>query len=147
MKRRLGLLLSVLILIVAAAGCSAAVQVTPVVGADRDTVLSYSESKTDNLMAAFNADDYTTFSRDFDDAMKQSINTATFPNLKQKVAVIGKYITRQVDRVEETGSYVAVVYNAKFENEDPVTLRVVFMLAEPHSISGLFFDSAKLRNP
>ncbi len=115
-------------------------------GSARETVLGYSEPETDNLLAGLNANDYATFSRDFDDKMKGAITSAQFGNLEQTVVgKIGKYVSRQAADVQQSGDYVTVVYTAKFENDDPVTVTVAFHTAEPHQISGLHFNSAKLR--
>lgn len=115
---------------------------------EKNAVLAYSESKTDNLMQGINQNDYAMFSRDFSDQMKNAIPQTGLNDLRNKViAKIGNYVSRRVDRVEEIGGNVAVVYNAKFEKDEPVALRVVFESAEPHRITGLWFDSAKLRQP
>lgn len=48
--------------------------------------------------------------------------------------------------VEDTGAYIRVTYKASFANEDGVTVRVVFNdSATDHRVSGLWFDSPKLR--
>jgi hypothetical protein len=48
-----------------------------------------------------------------------------------------------VSRVDKNGTFISVVYDAQYENEEHVTMRVVF---DPDQrISGLWFDSAKLR--
>ncbi len=143
MNRRWLVLLG-LILIVAVAGCSTQAQL--VAGAERESVLGYSEAQADNLLAGLNANDYAVFSRDFDAQMKGAMTEAQFANTqKQVIGKIGKYLSRQVDRVERTGDFFAVVYTAKFENDSPVALRLVFRANEPHLVSGLWFDSTKLR--
>ncbi len=112
----------------------------------RVPVLAYSEPETDNLMVGLNANDYATFTRDFDDKMKGAITPAQFANLeKTVVGKIGKYVSRQVTDVQQSSDTVTVVYTAKFENDDPVTMTVAFHATEPHQISGLHFNSAKLR--
>jgi hypothetical protein len=40
----------------------------------------------------------------------------------------------------KTSDFYAVIYDAKFEKEAAVTVRVVFRVAEPHEISGLWFN-------
>ncbi|MDE3090260.1 MAG: DUF3887 domain-containing protein [Chloroflexota bacterium] len=108
--------------------------------------MAYSEAQTDSLMKAINSNDYAAFSRDLNDAMKSAINADGLVNMRTKVNdKIGNYVSRQVSSVLQTGDNVAVIYLAKFENDDAVTVRVVFEMAEPHRISGLWFDSAKLR--
>ncbi len=142
-KRALLLGFAVLALVLLAA-CSGSGQ--PVTGAEREQVLAYSEAKTDNLLAGLNANDYPTFSRDFDDQMRAAMTQAAFGQTQtQVIGKIGKYVSRQVSSVEKNGNFIAVIYDAKFEQDDGVTLRVVFDAAGAHGVSGLWFNSAKLR--
>ena len=131
-----GLLAGVLLLL---AGCAASAQV--ITGAERDQVLAYAEAKTDNVMAGFNADDYATFSRDFDDQMLKALTPTAFQQTRtQVVGKLGRYVSRQVDHVEQTGNFIVVFYNAKFEQADGVTVRVVFDTDAKHLVSGLWFN-------
>jgi len=114
---------------------------TAITGAEREAVLAYSESKTDNLLAGLNAGDYATFSKDFDGDMLDAIPESEFTKLKQgRDATLGAYLSREVADVVQSGDFIIVVYTAKFEKEDEVTMRVVFRAAEPHQVSGLWFD-------
>jgi hypothetical protein len=123
-------------------------QGTPLTGAERDAVLAYSEAKTDNLMKSITDNDYAAFSRDLNDKMKGAVNADALANMRIKVnGKIGNYVSRQVDSVVQSGDVVTVIYNAKFENDAPVTVRVSFEKTEPHRISGLWYDSPKLRQP
>ncbi len=136
-----GLIAGALLLL---AGCSSSAQV--ITGAERDQVLAYAEAKTDNLMAGYNANDYATFARDFDDQMRAAMPQSGLEQSRAQVlGKIGQYVSRQVDHVEKIGNYVAVVYNAKFEQADGVTVRVVFDTDAQHRISGLWFNSPKLQ--
>ncbi len=126
------------------AGCSSGGQ--PVTGAERDQVLVYSEPKSDNLLAGLNANDYATFSRDMDDKMRGAMTQAAFENTRAQVTgKIGKYISRTVASVERNGDFMAVNYDARFEQEEGVTVRIVFNAGGAHTISGLWFNSPKLR--
>ncbi len=142
--RFFSILVAVSLALVFLAACSTGGQ--PVTGAERDRVLAYSEAKTDNLLAGLNANDYATFSRDFDDKMRDALTQSAFGQTQiQVVGKIGKYVSRQVNLVEKTGDFIAVVYDAKFEQEEGVTVRVVFEGGGAHDISGLWFNSPKLR--
>ena len=108
---------------------------------DMDAVLAFSESKTDSLLAGLNAADYAVFSKDFDEAMLKAMSQTQFDTLKQdRDAKLGLYVSRQVNRVVQNGEFYAVVYDTVFEKDDEVTVRVVFRVAEPHEISGLWFN-------
>jgi hypothetical protein len=116
-------------------------------GADKGAVLAYSETIADNLLAGYNSADYATFSKDFDDVMMKGIPEQKFkdsllPTISGK---IGKYVSRTVESVTQSSSFVTVVYNAKFENDEPVVVRLSLSTNIPHQVTGLWFDSAKLR--
>lgn len=139
MKKKIHMLLLTVLAIGIFAGC--APQETTLTGEDMDAVLAFSESKSDNLLAGMNEHDYAAFSKDFDDAMLKAMTQAQFDSLKQdRDAKLGLYVSREVTRVVQSGDFYAVVYDAVFEKDDAVTVRVVFRIAEPHEISGLWFN-------
>lgn len=139
-----------LVALVAAAlilsACGGAQTVT-LSGKARDDVLAYSEPLTDNLLAAMNEANYTRFVLNFDETMKKAVTEKAFQDMLSSTgSKLGAYQTREVTMVEDTGAYMRVTYTAKFANEEGVTVRVVFSDgASDHLISGLWFDSPKLR--
>jgi hypothetical protein len=40
----------------------------------------------------------------------------------------------------EQGEFYSVIYDAVFEKDDAVAMRVVYRIADPHQISGLWFN-------
>jgi hypothetical protein len=138
-EKKIFLLFLVAILFSLLAGCGS--QGTTLTGADRDAVLAFSESKTDNLLAGMNAGDYATFSADFDQDMLAAMTQSQFDALKlDRDAKLGLYVSRQVNSVVQQGDFYSVSYDAKFEKDEAVVVRVVFRLAEPHQVSGLWFN-------
>ena len=137
--KKIHVLLLAVLLVSLLAGCGS--QGTTLTGADKDAVLAFSEAKTDNLLAGMNANDYTMFSKDFDQDMLKAMTEAQFATLKtDRDAKLGLYISRQVNSVMQQGDFYAVIYDAKFEKDEAVTVRVVFRVAEPHEVSGLWFN-------
>lgn len=137
-NRNLSILVAVLIFSMLA-GCGSTD--TTLTGADREAVLAFSEAKTDNLMAGMNMNDYATFSKDFDPAMLNAMSQSQFDTFKKdRDTKLGAYVSRQVNRITQSGGYYAVIYDTKFEKDDAVTMRVVFNTSEPHEISGLWFN-------
>ena len=121
------------------AGCGP--KETTLSGAERDAVLAFSEAKTDHLLAGMNANDYAAFSQDFDQEMLAAIPQSAFETLKaDRDATLGLYVSRTVNTVVQSGEFYAVVYDAVFEKDEAVTVRVVFRVAEPHQVSGLWFN-------
>jgi hypothetical protein len=115
---------------------------TILTGQEQESVLAFSEMKTDNLMGGMKAGDYAAFSQDFDQAMRTAMSEEAFGKFKQEYdAKLGTYVSRQVKEVaqSQSGKFVAVVYDTVFEKDDSVIMRVVFQAEEPHAISGLWF--------
>jgi len=124
--------------------CSAGAQ--PITGAERGAVLAYAEPKTENLLEGFNAGDYAVFARDFDATMRQAETETVFTQTRAAIQnKIGKYVSRQVTDVVKQDNFIVVIYNGRFEGEDGVTMRLVFTPDDEHQITGLWFDSPKLR--
>jgi hypothetical protein len=114
---------------------------TELTGTDMDTVLAFSEAKTDTLLSGMNNNDYAVFSQDFDADMLEAMSQAQFDTLKKdRDSKLGLYISRDVSSVKLVGDFYAVSYTAKFEKDDNVLVRVMFCVTEPHQVSGLWFD-------
>ena len=139
MKTKLSLLFVALTCVSLLASCGS--QGTTLTGADRDAVLAFTEAKTDNLLAGMNAGDYAVFSADFDADMLKAMTQSQFESLKaDRDAKVGAYVSRTVNSVIQQGDFYIVVYDAAFEKEAAVVMRVIFRVAEPHQVSGLWFN-------
>jgi hypothetical protein len=103
---------------------------------------------TDNLLQGMNERDYARFARDFDEQMAKAMPASSFDGFMTSIGdKIGLYQSRTVSTVEVVENFTHVVYEAQFADDNPVTLRVVFNKdTADHLISGLWFDSAKLRD-
>jgi hypothetical protein len=142
MKKGLFVLVAVLLLVPSLTACSSAKTLD---GTDRDNALAYTEPLADNLLNGYNAADYSVFSRDFNDAMKKGLTEQSFQTtLNTNVMVkLGKYVSRQITSVSDTGDYIVVLYDAKFELADHVTITFSVTKTEPHQVGGLYFTPAK----
>ncbi len=139
MKNKTYTLILIALLFSLLTGCGS--QGTTLTGADRDAVLAFSESKTDNLLSGMNAGDYAVFSADFDQDMLSAMGQAEFDALKaDRDTKLGLYVSRVVNSVVQQGDFYVVLYDAKFEKDDAVVVRVVFRIADPHQVSGLWFN-------
>lgn len=137
--RRLFCLMVGILLVVGLTGCGS--NSTTLTGADKDAVLAFSEAKTDTLLAGLNAGDYALFSQDFDTDMLKAMTQSEFDKLKaDRDAKLGSYVSREVNSVVQSGDFYSVVYDAVFEKDNAVMVRVVFRVADPHEVSGLWFN-------
>lgn len=143
-KNKTILILFAIFLLSYLTGCSQSRLLT---GSEREQVLKIAEPYTEGILQGYNQNDYTQFSANFDNAMKKSLNQENFKALTQSFTTkIGKYESRQVTSVQATGTYFTVNYQAKFEKEDKVSMRVVITNNEPFLVTGLWFDSPALRS-
>jgi len=142
MKTTLKLAL-ILTLLLVTTGCGGA---QPLSEEQQATVLDFTEPMADNLLLAMNAGDYSLFARDLDQAMLDAIDETGFEDMRAQInGKIGDYLSREVTSVTTAQGFYIVVYTARYELDEPVTIRLVFHVDEPHLITGLWFDSAKLR--
>ncbi|MCE5338596.1 MAG: DUF3887 domain-containing protein [Methanomicrobiaceae archaeon] len=140
--------LTVLLLLLAVSACGCIDQESVISDDDAAQVLAYADPIAENLLAGFNEDNYTTYSRDFSPEMKQALDKGAFEQNREHVTSrIGLYKSRESPVVTQTGEYIAVTYKAAFEREDGVNLRFVFKKDdESHRLHGLWFNSPKLRS-
>ncbi|MEW6771455.1 MAG: DUF3887 domain-containing protein [Bacillota bacterium] len=124
-------------------GCSRKADVS----VDQQSVLPYADPIADNLLEGFNEGNYTKFSRDFDEQMKNGLPEPVFNQMRQQiVSKVGLYKSRTVSKVLKQGPATIVIYDAEFEKEKGVEVKVVFQkYEEKNLVSGLWFNSPKLR--
>jgi major membrane immunogen (membrane-anchored lipoprotein) len=136
------LLLAICFLLVLG-GCSRKADVS----VDQQSVLAYADPIADNLLEGFNEGNYTKFSRDFDEQMKNGLPEPVFNQTRQQiVSKVGLYKSRTVSKVQKQGPGTIVIYDAEFEKEKGVEVKVVFQkYGEKNLVSGLWFNSPKLR--
>ncbi len=102
---------------------------------------------TENLLTALSNGDEAAYTRDMDETMKKASSGTKFTQVYETViGKIGKYLSAEMTQVLEQGTYRIVIYDAQFENEEHVTVRVVYDVSgtEP-LVAGLWFDSPTLR--
>lgn len=142
--------ISAMLLIFLSTGCSLVRSpiIEPVVleGDASQEVLTYAQEPAENLLEGLLARDYEQFSRDFSENMRQGMNEQAFADLLTMLDTkLGTYQTRNLITVLQDDNYSTLVYRLIYDMDNEVSMRVVFDNAEPHQISGLWFDSPKLR--
>jgi hypothetical protein len=137
--------LGTLLLMVMACGCIE--QTVELLGGEREDVLEFAGPITENIMAGYNENNYTRYSMDFGDAMTRQLTPSRFSEQREEIhGKVGLYISKAGPRVYQRGRYVWAEYDAEFEKESGVRIRVVFEKDNPeHLVEGLWFDSPKLR--
>lgn len=114
-------------------------------GQNREAVLSFSEAITDNLFAGLAANDYTQFSRDFDENMLKVLPASRFEAWKTEMdEKIGACHSRDLERVIRSDEYYVVTYQVECSKAPLVTVEVAFHAAKPNTIDHLSFSSESL---
>lgn len=106
------------------------------------------EPMTENMLQAIKSENYEEFSKDFDEAMKKGIDEKSFKELTSMLKEkIGNYVSKEFWKVDKSGSYMAVFFNAKFDKEsaDVVIRSVLSEKDGNYKVSGFFLDSPNLR--
>jgi hypothetical protein len=104
-------------------------------------VLTYSAPAAEHIITGISNLDYESFSADFADVMKDALTVDKFETLAKDLnSKLGAYVSHEVSRAEETeGGFISVSYRTKFE-KGSVTMRLVHDAADPHLVSGLWFQ-------
>ncbi len=144
MKKRILVSLVLLLLVgMALAGCN---QGRALTGDEQTEVLSYTEPIADGMFSGLNANNYAEFSKDFGETMLVGLDEAAFADTKAMLdSKLGAYQSREVNGVAEIQENILVIYKAVFETAPEVTIRLSISTAEPHQVTGLWFDSPELR--
>ena len=144
MKIQRTLPLLIIVFMLALAGCS---QVTTLPADEAEAFAASVDEIVEETLQGLNNHDYEQHSRYFDEEMLDTFDLVVFDQIHDEViGVTGPYVSRELNRVEDSGRMLAVVYDAVFENDSAVTVRVVFWETDPeHLVTGLWFDSELLR--
>lgn len=131
---------------VIALGLSACSQPVQVPSVEANTFAAEVDPIVENCLLGLSDNDFAKHTRDFDASMLDVVDETTFPQGYQAIiGVVGKYKSRKLTGVWDQAEFRIVYYEAQFDN-DVVTVKVVFTRTDPaHKISGLWFDSPKLR--
>lgn len=122
------------------------VSLTPAV--DVNKVRAYADPIAENILIAINESNYTKFSKDMDAAMKSAMTETVFQQTVNLIkSKVGNYISKEFSKAELQGNYTVMYYKAKYTEENEVTVKVVFSeVGTTHYVTGLWFDSPKLRS-
>ena len=117
-------------MIITSAGCS--------------KVTSYSTPMTLNLLNSISTENYSNFSKDFDEALKQELPETTFPDLVLQIKDnFGAYKenTLKFKGFNYENGVNTVDYTADFTNKSGVNVQVVFIkVSDQIKISGLWLN-------
>ena len=80
-----------------------------------EEIRGFADTKTESMLTALNNDNYTDFSRDFNQQMRESIPVNKFGEMTAIIkSKFGKYISMELVGIEIRENYITVVYKGKF---------------------------------
>jgi hypothetical protein len=127
-------LISAIILI---AGCSAPAPKVVIPTNFKETAIPMAE----NLVAGLDKQDYTIFTRDFDEKMVNALPTTAMTELRKLLwDQNGNYHSMEIKQVLTQKGFIVTIFNLVFEKGD-LDMQLVFSSEPPYKISGLFFPS------
>jgi len=141
----MGLLLLCLMMACSLAACGNKV--------DSKVVRQYADDITENMLLAYNEDNYEQYIADVNSQFKAAVTEDKMKEGNEMVrGKIGDYVPgskkfKDAVKTSEKGKkYLVVRYNAEFTDEtEDVLVTMIFDDNEAHQVSGMFFNSPKLR--
>lgn len=114
---------------------------------EAENILAVANPIVDVILEGYNENDYEKYTQNFDETTLIHLPPEAFQEAQDFMhQTIGKYLSREVERVIEDDVNIVVLYQGIFEKDENVTIRVVFAQGEEgYKVTGLIFDSPALR--
>ncbi len=112
---------------------------------DVNKIRAYADSETENILVSLNKNDYSSFSKDLDAAMKNAIPQTGFVKLYNQIkSAVGDYQSKEFETVSIKNNIVTAEYHAKYTLE-PGGVWVTISFDSDQKVAGLYFNSPKLQ--
>ncbi len=143
--RKIGLLLLCVMMAISITACGSKM--------DSKEVSKYADDITENMLLAYNEDNYEQYIANADSQFKVVVTEDKMKEGNGMVrGKIGDYVPGSkvfkdaVKTSQKDQKFIAVRYNAKFTGEsEDVLVTMIFDDNESHQVGGIFFNSPKLR--
>jgi hypothetical protein len=113
---------------------------------EKENISALVTPKIDSMMQGFSDNNYQKFSEFFDPKLLTGMPESGFNDTRKMITEkIGNYQSYTITNMLKTQNFITVICSATFDNEDKVTIRVIFDPDAEYAISGLWFDSPELR--
>jgi ABC-type glycerol-3-phosphate transport system substrate-binding protein len=135
------MILFVLLISVAALALSAcSTQATPVYaqGDEKDKAISTADPMAQDILDGIQQDDFTLYSKDFDDQMAKASTKDSFETMIKQFSAYGELQGSEPINVEIVSTYYRVNYKLTFANK-VLTMGVVIPNDGTSAVSGLWF--------
>lgn len=120
---------------------------TPLPPAEAQAFADQIDEKVENTLIGLSEKDYEQHTADFDQEMLEAVDPVSFPTMYDEIiGKLGHYQSKELVEVLKQQRFYVAIYEARFDNDPAVRVRVVFWQSDPEQkITGLWFDSALLR--
>jgi len=113
-------------------------------------IYEMSDPVVENILVSMRDKNYEQAVKDFDDVMLSALPPSKLGDVAaENMKTIGVYepgSKKHISIAFTEDGYIVVQYECTFTNESPVVVRVVYKRGDAqHKVTGLWFDSAKLR--
>jgi hypothetical protein len=113
---------------------------------EKEKISALVTPRIDSMMQGFSDNSYQKFSEFFDAKLLTGMPESGFNDTRKIITdKIGNYKSYTITNMLKTQNFITVICSATFDNEDKVTIRVIFDPDADYAISGLWFDSPELR--
>lgn len=145
MIKKMPLLLVSILLLCLLAGCGSVLS--------HSEVAKYADDVTEQMLLAYNDDSYENYIENTSNQFKEAVSEEKMKEGNAMVrGKIGTYVPdskqfKDASKGKQDGQkFIAVRYKGKFTGEkDDVIITMIFEDNKTHKVSGIFFNSAKLR--
>ena len=113
-----------------------------VVGETNEEVAGIAEPVLDNILEAFETNDYVKYSRDFDDTLREAVSEKKFVEVDHYFQEsLGDYQSREYLGFVVKGKMSVVLWKARYnKSEDDVLIKLVLSKRRnKHLVTGLWF--------
>ncbi len=114
-----------------------------VIGGTNEEVRGIAGPILDNILEAFEQNDYAQYSRDFDNFLKESISEKKFGEMGLRLeGSLGKYQSREYLGFMMNGQMTVVLWKGRYElSEDDVLIKlIVSKRGDKNLVTGLWFQ-------
>jgi hypothetical protein len=110
-------------------------------------VRAFADPAVENILLAMGESDYTSYTADFDEALKKSITQSIFDRVNtRRVDIVGDYVSKKFLSMKLDKDFISVTYFVEFSRDANVQLIVEFKnISGKYYIDKLSFASTKLK--
>ncbi|MFH1776433.1 MAG: DUF3887 domain-containing protein [Candidatus Omnitrophota bacterium] len=114
-----------------------------VIGTTDKGVQAIAETVLDNILAGIKTDDYSVFSMDFDDTLKETIDEEKFLEMNKQIkSTIGNFSQKEYLGFLTKGKMTVIYWKARFDksSDDVLIQLVISKRGEKYLVTGLWFN-------